>query len=110
MESGNKYSIILPTYNERDNIAVCIYLINKYLRQRFGALPISPATHKPMHAMLWPGIPHASWCISAVLDQSSMSRSVYWGTGVSCATGEFHMSNHTWQLQNSKPDMLCATS
>ncbi|CAI4226846.1 unnamed protein product [Auanema sp. JU1783] len=26
-----KYSIILPTYNEKENLPICIYLINKYL-------------------------------------------------------------------------------
>ena len=30
----NKYSIILPTYNERENISICIYLIHKYLTKQ----------------------------------------------------------------------------
>lgn len=25
------YSIILPTYNERENLPICIWLINQYL-------------------------------------------------------------------------------
>ncbi|PKA61056.1 dolichol-phosphate mannosyltransferase [Apostasia shenzhenica] len=33
MEKKNKYSIIIPTYNERLNIAIVIYLIFKYLRE-----------------------------------------------------------------------------
>ncbi|XVF29379.1 hypothetical protein REPUB_Repub15cG0115900 [Reevesia pubescens] len=32
MEETNKYSIIVPTYNERLNIALIIYLIFKHLR------------------------------------------------------------------------------
>lgn len=31
MASSSKYSVIVPTYNERENIAVCIYLIDKYM-------------------------------------------------------------------------------
>jgi hypothetical protein len=27
----NLYSILIPTYNERDNIAILIYMINNYL-------------------------------------------------------------------------------
>lgn len=27
----NKYSILLPTYNERENLPICIWLIDKYL-------------------------------------------------------------------------------
>jgi dolichol-phosphate mannosyltransferase len=28
-----EYSIILPTYNESDNLPICIYLINKYMKE-----------------------------------------------------------------------------
>ena len=31
-EKKNKYSIIVPTYNERLNIALIVYLIFKHLR------------------------------------------------------------------------------
>ncbi|XP_014239525.1 dolichol-phosphate mannosyltransferase subunit 1 [Cimex lectularius] len=31
MSENNKYSIILPTYNERDNLPIIIWLITKYL-------------------------------------------------------------------------------
>lgn len=31
--AGEKYSIILPTYNEVDNLPLCIWLINKYLSE-----------------------------------------------------------------------------
>jgi dolichol-phosphate mannosyltransferase len=32
MEKKNKYSIIVPTYNERLNIALLVYLVFKHLR------------------------------------------------------------------------------
>jgi len=31
MSSKHKYSILLPTYNERENLPICIWLIDKYL-------------------------------------------------------------------------------
>lgn len=31
MEVIPKYSIILPTYNEKDNLPICVWLIEKYL-------------------------------------------------------------------------------
>jgi len=30
----NIYSIILPTYNERENIAILIWMINKHLEEK----------------------------------------------------------------------------
>ncbi|XP_020585588.1 probable dolichol-phosphate mannosyltransferase [Phalaenopsis equestris] len=33
MENNNKYSIIIPTYNERLNIALLVYLVFKHLRE-----------------------------------------------------------------------------
>lgn len=27
----NKYSILLPTYNEKENLPICVWLIDKYL-------------------------------------------------------------------------------
>ncbi|PKU73456.1 dolichol-phosphate mannosyltransferase [Dendrobium catenatum] len=33
MEKNNKYSIIIPTYNERLNIGLLVYLIFKHLRE-----------------------------------------------------------------------------
>lgn len=33
----NLYSIILPTYNERENIAILIYMINKYMLSKWVA-------------------------------------------------------------------------
>lgn len=32
----DKYSILLPTYNERENLPIIIYLIVKALESRFG--------------------------------------------------------------------------
>lgn len=29
------YSLIIPTYNERENIAILIYLINKHLNEKY---------------------------------------------------------------------------
>jgi dolichol-phosphate mannosyltransferase len=29
--SAPKYSILLPTYNEKDNLPICIWLIEKHL-------------------------------------------------------------------------------
>jgi dolichol-phosphate mannosyltransferase len=31
--STPKYSILLPTYNEKDNLPICIWLIEKYLSE-----------------------------------------------------------------------------
>ena len=31
----SKYSIIVPTYNERENIPILIYLINKHLVEEY---------------------------------------------------------------------------
>jgi hypothetical protein len=31
LDVENFYSILIPTYNERENIAILIYMINKYL-------------------------------------------------------------------------------
>jgi len=31
--TGNKYSILLPTYNERENLPIIIWLLNKYLTE-----------------------------------------------------------------------------
>ena len=28
-----QYSILLPTYNERENLPICVWLIDKYLRK-----------------------------------------------------------------------------
>ncbi len=33
-QAKHKYSILLPTYNERENIALIIWLITKYLDER----------------------------------------------------------------------------
>jgi dolichol-phosphate mannosyltransferase len=35
MSSDIKYSIILPTYNEKDNLPICVYLINKAFAELF---------------------------------------------------------------------------
>ena len=34
MNNGTLYSILIPTYNERENIAILIYMINKYLSEK----------------------------------------------------------------------------
>lgn len=33
-ESADKYTILLPTYNEIDNLPIVIWLINKYMEER----------------------------------------------------------------------------
>lgn len=33
--SNTKYSILIPTYNERENISLLIYLIDKILTQKY---------------------------------------------------------------------------
>lgn len=33
-EIGDKYSILLPTYNEHDNLAIIVWLIVKYMEKR----------------------------------------------------------------------------
>lgn len=34
MGSQNKYSILLPTYNEKENLPIIIWLIVKYMNER----------------------------------------------------------------------------
>jgi len=34
METADKYTILLPTYNERENLPVVIWLIFKYMKER----------------------------------------------------------------------------
>lgn len=31
----NKYSILLPTYNERENLPIIVWLLVKYLDERY---------------------------------------------------------------------------
>jgi hypothetical protein len=31
---GNKYSVLLPTYNEHDNLAIIVWLIVNYMDKR----------------------------------------------------------------------------
>lgn len=38
----NKYSILLPTYNERENLPIIVWLIVKYMTQRL----VTPAANK----------------------------------------------------------------
>lgn len=40
MAIANKYSILLPTYNERENLPIIIWLLVKYMNQRYDALAI----------------------------------------------------------------------
>lgn len=35
MSESNKYSILLPTYNEKENLPIIIWLLVKYLNERF---------------------------------------------------------------------------
>jgi len=34
MESDDKYTILLPTYNERENLPVVIWLLFKFMKER----------------------------------------------------------------------------
>lgn len=36
MSDKDKYSILLPTYNERENLPIIIYLINKAFENTYG--------------------------------------------------------------------------
>jgi GT2 family glycosyltransferase len=47
MGIGQKYSIILPTYNERENISVCVFLLNKHLKPRCVTARV---VREPSHA------------------------------------------------------------
>lgn len=51
---AGKYSVIMPTYNERKNIGIAVFLIDKYLSgARFGAHANVPlCTHHPGLASL----------------------------------------------------------
>ena len=36
MNNGkNLYTILIPSYNERENIAILIFMINKYLSEKY---------------------------------------------------------------------------
>lgn len=39
MSKKNKYSILLPTYNERENLPIIVWLIIKYLNERLVFVP-----------------------------------------------------------------------
>lgn len=34
MATGNKYSVLLPTYNERENLPLIVWLLVKYFDER----------------------------------------------------------------------------
>lgn len=36
MPSKDKYTVLLPTYNERDNIAIIVWLLIRTLDARYG--------------------------------------------------------------------------
>ena len=38
MENNNKYTILLPTYNEKENLPIVIWLIVKYMNERYVVL------------------------------------------------------------------------
>ncbi len=40
MSSKPTYSILLPTYNERENLPIIVWLIIKYMDERFVAIII----------------------------------------------------------------------
>lgn len=42
---GDKYSVIIPTYNERKNLPVITWLLEKTFTQQFG-----PPTYRPLAA------------------------------------------------------------
>ncbi|KAI1733096.1 glycosyl transferase family 2 domain-containing protein [Ditylenchus destructor] len=46
MEEGNgpEYSILLPTYNEAENLPICIWLINKYMNESYEVIIIDDAS------------------------------------------------------------------
>ena len=49
-DDKNKYSIIVPTYNERLNIALLVYLVFKHLRY---SLPLPPSLYSLCAYMCW---------------------------------------------------------
>lgn len=38
--SGDKYSVILPTYNERKNLPIISWLLEKTFREKYASPPI----------------------------------------------------------------------
>jgi dolichol-phosphate mannosyltransferase len=40
MSLKSTYSVLLPTYNERENLPIIVWLIIKYMDERFVALII----------------------------------------------------------------------
>jgi len=69
--SGIEYSVLLPTYNERENIAIVVYLIVKAFKELYEShlLPSSPSTslcpptHRHSH-FTWRVSWHVSWHVS----------------------------------------------
>lgn len=40
-QSKNKYSVLLPTYNERRNLPIITWLLNKTFTEKYAAPPSS---------------------------------------------------------------------
>jgi hypothetical protein len=40
--TGDKYSVILPTFNERRNLPIVTWLLNRTFSEQYACLPIHP--------------------------------------------------------------------
>ena len=40
--TGDKYSVILPTYNERNNLPIITWLLNRTFTQKYAPASIQP--------------------------------------------------------------------
>lgn len=54
-ESGDKYSILLPTYNERENLPLIVWLLVKYLGERYvsGTIAAARLALAAVNSCLW---------------------------------------------------------
>ena len=41
---GDKYSVILPTYNERKNLPIIVWLLNKTFTEQYVLHPLSSSS------------------------------------------------------------------
>ncbi len=44
MATSNKYSVLLPTYNERENLPLIVWLLVKYFNERYSLEPLSQSS------------------------------------------------------------------
>ena len=52
MTSKAKYSVILPTYNERRNLPIITWLLNRTFTEKYLSCPVSPVVPRTNHVLV----------------------------------------------------------